>query len=120
MGWLCPAPGWLWPVMALLKDTYRPAVMRRVATKNTVEKRHKWVYVSSWTFGRYCSSMTRGEQKTPHQNRIVRRTRVAVKNALMELIHEKNYPRISVQEIAEKADVGRSTLYSKADILVKI
>ncbi|MCG8640543.1 MAG: TetR/AcrR family transcriptional regulator [Desulfobacterales bacterium] len=64
--------------------------------------------------------MTRGEQKTPHQNRIVRRTRVAVKNALMELIHEKNYPRISVQEIAEKADVGRSTLYSKADILVKI
>ena len=28
----------------------------------------------------------------PHQNRIVRRTRVAVKNALMELIHEKNYP----------------------------
>ena len=60
----------------------------------------------------------------PHQNRIVRRTRVAVKNALMELIHEKNYPRISVKEIAEKADVGRSTLYrhynSKADILVEI
>ena len=49
---------------------------------------------------------------------------MAVKNALMELIHEKNYPRISVQEIAEKADVGRSTLYrhynSKADILVEI
>ena len=61
--------------------------------------------------------MNRGE-------RIVNKTRSAIKNALLELIREKNYPDITVAEITEKGNIGRSTLYkhyrSKADVLVDI
>ena len=61
--------------------------------------------------------MNRGE-------RVVNKTRSVIKNALLELIKEKNYPNITVSEITERGDVGRSTLYkhykSKADIFVDI
>ena len=61
--------------------------------------------------------MNRGE-------RIANRTKSAIKQALLELIREKNYPDITVGEITKRGDVGRSTLYrhyqSKADILVDI
>jgi len=56
--------------------------------------------------------------------RIANRTRSSIKRALLDLIHEKNYPDIRVNEITQRADVGRSTLYkhyqSKADVLVDI
>lgn len=56
--------------------------------------------------------------------RIVNRTKLAIKEALLELIREKNYPDITVSEITKRANVGRSTLYkhyrSKADVLVDI
>jgi AcrR family transcriptional regulator len=59
--------------------------------------------------------MNRGE-------RIATRTKSAIKKSLLELIKEKNYPDITVQEITERANVGRSTLYrhyqSKADVLI--
>ena len=61
--------------------------------------------------------MNRGE-------RIANRTKSAVKKALLECIREKNYPDITVGEITEIADVGRSTFYrhyqSKAEVLVDI
>jgi AcrR family transcriptional regulator len=44
-------------------------------------------------------------------DRRVRRTRHALQHALFELIVEKGYERISVSEIIEAADVGRSTFY---------
>ncbi len=56
--------------------------------------------------------------------RISEKTQTAIKNALLALIHEKNYPDITVKEITQKANTGRSTLYkhyqSKADVLVAI
>ena len=56
--------------------------------------------------------------------RIANRTKTAIKQALLELIHEMNYPKITVGQLTDKADVGRSTLYrhypSKADVLVEI
>ncbi len=56
--------------------------------------------------------------------RIAKKTRSSIKQALLDLIHEKNYPDITVSEITQRADVGRSTLYrhyqSKADVLVDI
>jgi AcrR family transcriptional regulator len=56
--------------------------------------------------------------------RIVNRTKLAIKKALLELIREKNYPDITVSEIVKRGNVGRSTLYkhyrSKADVLVDI
>jgi AcrR family transcriptional regulator len=61
--------------------------------------------------------MNRGE-------RITNKTRSAIKDALLELIREKNYPDITVSEIAERGNIGRSTLYkhyqSKADVFVDI
>lgn len=51
-------------------------------------------------------------------------TKSSIKSALFELIREKNYPDITVGEITERGNIGRSTLYkhyqSKADVLVDI
>lgn len=55
-------------------------------------------------------------------DRRVRRTRELLRSALLSLIVEKGYDRITVQDILDKADVGRSTFYAhyrdKDDLLV--
>ncbi len=42
----------------------------------------------------------------------VRRTQRRLRDALVSLIHEKQYPAIVVSEILERADVGRSAFYA--------
>jgi AcrR family transcriptional regulator len=42
----------------------------------------------------------------------VRRTRELLRNALTSLILEKGYERVTVQNICDRADVGRSTFYA--------
>jgi AcrR family transcriptional regulator len=44
-------------------------------------------------------------------DRRVRRTRKALQKALLSLIVEQNYDTVTVEEIAERADVGRTTFY---------
>ena len=55
-------------------------------------------------------------------DRRVRRTRQLLRGALLSLIQEKGYERITVQDILERADVGRSTFYAhyrdKDDLLL--
>jgi AcrR family transcriptional regulator len=55
-------------------------------------------------------------------DRRVRRTRQLLREALMELTLECGYDRITVQDILDRADVGRSTFYAhyrdKDDLLV--
>ena len=50
------------------------------------------------------------------------RTRDALQHALMHLIAERGYERLSVQDIIDRANVGRSTFYThfhdKEDLLV--
>ena len=52
------------------------------------------------------------------------RTNRAIYSAFSELLNQKKYSRISMQEIADLADVGRSTIYShfetKEDILTSM
>lgn len=45
-------------------------------------------------------------------DRRVRRTRELLRNALLALILEQGYDRITVQDILDRADVGRSTFYA--------
>lgn len=45
-------------------------------------------------------------------DRRVRRTRQRLKQALLELVNQKPFEAISIREIADRADVGRSTFYS--------
>lgn len=58
------------------------------------------------------------EQKV---DRRVRRTRELLRSALISMILEKGYDRVTVQDIIDRADVGRSTFYAhfrdKEDLL---
>src|SRR5262249_7239093 len=54
----------------------------------------------------------RGPVSEPPTDRRVRRTRELLRGAFRELIHEKGYDRITVQDILDRADVGRSTFYA--------
>jgi AcrR family transcriptional regulator len=60
------------------------------------------------------ASNVREREKTmpPRGDRRVRRTRAALQDALLGLMGEKAYEAISVQDIIDRADVGRSTFYS--------
>lgn len=49
---------------------------------------------------------------SPTTDRRVRRTRELLRGALLALIQEKGYDRITVQDILDRADVGRSTFYA--------
>ena len=61
---------------------------------------------------------------TTHTDRRVRRTRKALQDALLSLILEKGYDSLTVEEIAERADVGRTTFYlhyqDKDDLLLEL
>lgn len=45
-------------------------------------------------------------------DRRVRRSRAALTAAFTELAFERSYPDIGIRDVAERADVGRSTLYT--------
>jgi len=63
-----------------------------------------------------------GETKG-NEDRRVRRTKKLLKGALTELILEKGYDDVSVQEVIDRADVGRTSFYtyfrSKEDLLLQ-
>ncbi len=58
----------------------------------------------------------------PTEDRRVRRTRQLLFEALIELILEKGYDKTTIQDIIDRADVGRSTFYAhyrdKDDLLL--
>ena len=57
------------------------------------------------------------------EDRRIRRTKKFLKNALTELITEKGYEDVSVQDVIDRADVGRTSFYtyfrSKEDLLLQ-
>lgn len=59
--------------------------------------------------------MTTQPVKSQHTDRRVRRTQKALEDALIALILEKGYEAVTVQDISERANVGRSTFYAYYD-----
>lgn len=61
--------------------------------------------------------------KHPKLDRRIQRTRQALQAALLDLTKEKEYDDISVEEITERANVGRATFYlhytDKEDLLLQ-
>jgi AcrR family transcriptional regulator len=60
--------------------------------------------------------------KKNNPDRRIQRTRQALRQALMDLIKEKGYDSISVEEITQRANLGRATFYlhykDKEDLLI--
>jgi AcrR family transcriptional regulator len=70
-------------------------------------------------------AVTSGRHDTrPRPDRRVEKTRKALKEALTDLILEKGYEAVTVQDVIDRADVGRSTFYAhfvdKDDLLLAI
>lgn len=59
----------------------------------------------------HASNVTYAAGGAPAADRRVRRTRTLLHEALFGLIGERDYDRISVREILERANIGRSTFY---------
>jgi AcrR family transcriptional regulator len=53
-----------------------------------------------------------GGDRAAEPDRRVRRTRRILREALVSLILDKGYERVTVQDILDRADVGRSTFYA--------
>lgn len=57
------------------------------------------------------------------QDRRVRRTRRALREALTDLMEEKGYDQVTIEELTERADIGRTTFYlhysAKQDLLLE-
>src|SRR6185436_12449618 len=68
--------------------------------------------------------IARDDGRGVRPDRRVARSRRALKEALTDLILEQGYESVTVQDIIDRADVGRSTFYShfldKDDLLMAI
>jgi AcrR family transcriptional regulator len=57
-------------------------------------------------------SPARKSKARPKMDRRTRRTRDALGDALVELMHERPFKSITVQDVLDRAEVGRSTFYT--------
>jgi AcrR family transcriptional regulator len=62
--------------------------------------------------------------KMPKVDRRIAKSQIAIKNAVTELMSEKSFDDITIQDIADRADVNRGTIYlhytDKYDLLDKM
>jgi AcrR family transcriptional regulator len=72
-------------------------------------------------FGRK-SFLERADRLVQKSDRRVKRTQALLQNALLELIDERGYDAITIQDIVDRADVARTTFYvhygSKDDLFM--
>jgi len=69
------------------------------------------------------SNPTTPQRPTSRIDRRVERTRKALREALLSLIEEKGYDTVTVEEVTQRANVGRATFYlhyrDKEDVLLE-
>jgi AcrR family transcriptional regulator len=74
------------------------------------------------TYGRDCTQRRKYSLKQYKQDRRSQRTYHLVNTALTELLLEKRYDAITIQDILDRANIGRSTFYAhyfdKEDVLM--
>jgi len=63
-------------------------------------------------FGTICLNLCDRGDRVANTDRRIRRTCKSLHEALISLLLEKNYDEITVQEILDRTDVGRSTFYA--------
>lgn len=70
----------------------------------------------------YMNANSEPQSENPKIDRRIQRTRLALRSALLELIKEKGFDSVSVEEITERANLGRATFYlhykDKEDLLL--
>ena len=57
-------------------------------------------------------SGNQGGSRAQAQDRRVRRTRTLLHDAFISLVIEKGYEKVTIQDILDRADIGRSTFYA--------
>jgi AcrR family transcriptional regulator len=76
------------------------------------------------THTRNCTKRRAYRVKQDKQDRRSQRTRSLVNSAMMELLREKRYDAITIQDLLDRANIGRSTFYAhyfdKEDVLVSL
>jgi len=77
-----------------------------------VGKHHCSQIVHYRTFPRKCPKKEAKRMKQQKQDRRSQRTYQLVNAAMMQLLVEKGYESITVQNILDRADIGRSTFYT--------
>lgn len=85
-------------------------------------ERQSWATVCYRTDRQNCLEMEYSVETEKKNDRRSQRSQQLLHRALMELMVEKRYDKITVQEIIDRANVGRSTFYAhfrdKEDLLV--
>ena len=61
--------------------------------------------------------MTSPATGRPAHNRRTAYTKTAIRRTFFELLEEKDFDKISVREICQRADINRSTFYRHYDYL---
>jgi AcrR family transcriptional regulator len=86
------------------------------------------LYKSDFRISNKTKAMAGGEKMKPVQDeekidRRVRKTRRALREAMENLIAEKGYDQVTIEELTERADIGRTTFYlhysAKQDLLLE-
>jgi AcrR family transcriptional regulator len=78
----------------------------------TLSTTNRALFVHYRTKQRHLSRKKEGFMKEKREDRRIGRTRKLMHEALMALIVEKGYESVTVQDILDRADVGRSTFYA--------
>jgi AcrR family transcriptional regulator len=83
-------------------------------TAEVEHQQSEWRKSSLWNIARvlFRNKSSNRDMKTLKQDRRSQRTRRLLRDALIELLLEKRYGDVTIQDILDRANIGRSTFYA--------